>query len=114
VHQSGGILVNQEIEYDGEGELLRLRGKNCVESKWLRIGQFQSLEFQAPKAITLIKTEFDFIHVQKLKEATDLSAGAKVAAIVMEEGISHLYLIGKATSILKAKIDKKIPKKKNI
>jgi protein pelota len=43
-----------------------------------------------------------------------VSAGAKVAALVMEEGISHLYLIGKATSILKAKIDKKIPKKKNI
>jgi hypothetical protein len=32
----------------------------------------------------------------------------------MEEGIAHLYLIGKQTSVLKAKIDKKIPKKKQI
>ena len=28
----------ESIEYDGEGEVIRLSGKNCVESKWLRLG----------------------------------------------------------------------------
>ena len=35
-----------------------------------------------------------------------------VCAIIMEEGIAHLFLVGKNTSKLKAKIDKKICKKK--
>ena len=30
----------------------------------------------------------------------------------MEEGISHLFLVGQSTSKLKAKIEKKISKKK--
>jgi stalled ribosome rescue protein Dom34 len=35
-----------------------------------------------------------------------------VSAIIMEEGIAHLFLVGKNTSKLKAKIEKRISKKK--
>lgn len=35
-----------------------------------------------------------------------------IAVIVMEEGISHIFHVGNNTSKLKAKIEKKISKKK--
>lgn len=35
-----------------------------------------------------------------------------VAAIVMEEGMAHLFLVGRNTSKLKAKIEKRVSKKK--
>lgn len=35
-----------------------------------------------------------------------------VCAIVMEEGMAHLFMVGKNTSKLKAKVEKRISKKK--
>ena len=67
----------------------------------------------APRTITLIKMEWDTLHVRKLLEASSMANTAHVAAFLMEEGIAHLFLVGKNTSKLKAKIEKRIPKKKN-
>jgi stalled ribosome rescue protein Dom34 len=60
----------------------------------------------------LIKTNCDYIHVKKLNEAVNMHNSGLVSAIIMEEGIAHLFLVGKNTSKLKAKIEKRISKKK--
>ena len=52
------------------------------------------------------------MHVRKLNEASSESAQGQVLAIVMEEGIAHLFLVTKSTSRLKAKIEKTISKRK--
>ena len=70
------------------------------------------MEIFAPKKITLIKPQFDSLHVQRLNESCDASAAAKVAIIVMEEGLAHLFLLTNKTSMLRAKIEKTIPKNK--
>ena len=62
--------------------------------------------------ITLIKRNFDSIHVKKLKEAAGDSQAGQILAIVMEEGIAHIFLVTKSQSKLKAKIEKHISKKK--
>jgi len=62
--------------------------------------------------VTLIKRHFDSIHLKKLHEATSEAQTGNVLAIVMEEGIAHIFLVSKSTSKLKAKIDKHISKKK--
>jgi stalled ribosome rescue protein Dom34 len=50
--------------------------------------------------------------VKKLNEAVNMHNSGLVSAIIMEEGIAHLFLVGKNTSKLKAKIEKRISKKK--
>lgn len=50
--------------------------------------------------------------MRKLNEAVNLHNSGVVSAIIMEEGIAHLFLVGKNTSKLKAKIEKRISKKK--
>lgn len=52
------------------------------------------------------------MHVKKLREMTDESNKCRVGAIVMEEGIAHLFLLGANTSKLQAKVEKRISKKK--
>ena len=52
------------------------------------------------------------MHVRKLNEASSEAAQGQVLAIVMEEGIAHLFLVTKSTSRLKAKIEKTISKRK--
>ena len=106
------VVSVEQIEYDGESELIRITGRNCQENKHLKLGQYQSIDLQAPRKLTLTKKQWDFMHVMKLREATDLKTQAGVAVIVMEDGMAHLFLIGRHTSQLKAKIEKSIPKNK--
>jgi stalled ribosome rescue protein Dom34 len=54
------------------------------------------------------------MHVKKLNDATNLQDQGHVCAILMEEGIAHLFLVSRSTSKLKAKVEKRISKKKGI
>ncbi|CDW74559.1 protein pelota homolog [Stylonychia lemnae] len=100
------------FDFDAESDTIRITGTNAAENKYLKLGQYQSLEIQAPKTLTLIKPQFDIIHLKKLSDASDLQNLGHVCVIVMEEGIAHLFLVGKNTSKLKAKVEKRISKKK--
>lgn len=44
----------------------------------------------------------------------DNKSNTELAVILMEEGIAHLFKVGKSTTHLKTKITKSIPKKKSI
>jgi len=70
------------------------------------------MDVKAPMKITLIKKVFDSMHVRKLKEAASETQGGSILAITMEEGIAHIFLVTKATTKLKSKIEKHISKKK--
>lgn len=52
------------------------------------------------------------MHVKKLNDATNLQNQGHVCAILMEEGIAHLYLVSRNVSKLKSKVEKRISKKK--
>ena len=94
--------------------MIRITGQNATENKYLKLGQFQSLEIQAPRTLTLIKPVFDSMHIKKLHDASSLTDQGHVCAILMEEGIAHLFLVSRATSKLKAKIENRISNKKGI
>jgi stalled ribosome rescue protein Dom34 len=47
-----------------------------------------------------------------LKEAAASTSEGVVCVIVMEEGLAHLFLVGRNTSKLKARIEKRVSKKK--
>jgi len=70
------------------------------------------MEIQPPKTLTLIKPQFDVVHLKKLKDATDIHNLGHVAVVVMEEGIAHLFVVARNTSKLKAKVEKRVSKKK--
>jgi len=70
------------------------------------------MEIWPPRKITLIKKQFDHLHVMRLHESCAAGVSSKVSVLVMEEGIGHLFLITQKTSMLKQKIEKSIPKNK--
>ena len=76
------------------------------------MGMYQALNIKAPMKVTLIKRDFDSIHVRKLNEAAKGISGGQVLAITMEEGIAHLFLVSQNNTKLKSKIEKSISKKK--
>jgi protein pelota len=62
----------EHFDYDADSDVIRITGRNATENKYLKTGQYQSLEIQAPKTLTLIKPVFDSMHVKKLNDAVNL------------------------------------------
>ena len=124
-HESGGgkvsstkkkliITINiEEIEYCQEDDIIRIKGKNTSENEYISIGQFQTAEISKGSFFTLFKYYWDDIHIETLKNATDKTITSDVAAIIMEEGIAHLYFINNNQTVLHGKINQSIPKKRN-
>ena len=72
------------------------------------------MEIFPPKKIVLIKPRFDDAHIERLNEACTPELNAKLAIMVMDEGIANLFVMTRSTSILKQKIEKSIPKNKSV
>ena len=122
-HESGGKVQStkkklvitirvEEIDYDQEAGIIRIKGKNISENEHISIGQYQTCELGKGSFFSLFKTYWDEIHVDTLKAATDPSLTADVASIIMEEGVAHLYFITNNLTTLKGKITQTIPKKR--
>ncbi len=124
-HESGGGKVSstkkkliitikiEEIEYCQEDDIIRIKGKNTSENEYISIGQFQTAEISKGTFFTLFKYYWDDIHIETLRNATDKTITSDVAAIIMEEGIAHLYFINNNQTVLHGKINQSIPKKRN-
>jgi protein pelota len=102
----------EEIEYDNKEGLMRLKGKNVSQNEYVNIGQYQSIEIGMGNFFTLFKKCWDDVHIEKLHLASDRTITADLAAILMEEGIAHIYLISSNITDLKAKIELSIAKKR--
>lgn len=91
---------------------MRFKGKNVSENDYISVGQYQSIEIGKGSLFTLIKKLWDDIHIEKLRVGSDPSISSDLAAVLMEEGICHVYLISSHITTLKAKIEMSIAKKR--
>ena len=106
------LLKVEKFDFDGGSDVIRVLGTNAKENNWLGLGAHQSMDIKAPMQITLVKRQFDSMHVRKLKEAGAEAPQGSLLAITMEEGIAHVFLVTRSTTKLKAKIEKHIAKNK--
>jgi len=102
----------EEIEYDNKEGLMRFKGKNVSENDYVSVGQYQSIEIGKGSLFTLIKKIWDDIHIEKLRLASDPSVSSDLAAVLMEEGVCHIYLVSSHITTLKSKIEMSISKKR--
>jgi protein pelota len=101
----------EEIEYSPEA--IRFKGKNISENEYIAIGQYQTDEIGVNSFFSLYKSYWDDIHLETLKNATDVTVTSEIAAILMEEGIAHLFYISNNQTVTKGKVTHSIPKKRN-
>ncbi|KAI7740844.1 hypothetical protein M8C21_005699 [Ambrosia artemisiifolia] len=102
----------KNVDYDKEGSVLRVRGKNILENE--HIGQFHTLELELKRAFVLRKVLWDTLAIEALKEASDPSASADLAVVLMQEGLAHIllgfYNISSLT-VTPSRIEASIPRK---
>ncbi|VAH37506.1 unnamed protein product [Triticum turgidum subsp. durum] len=99
-------IVVESVDYDKEGNVLRVRGKNITENDHVKIGQFHTLELELKRPFVLRKEYWDWLALDTIQQACDPTASADLAVILMQEGLAHLFLIGR-----RSRIETSIPRK---
>lgn len=105
-------VIVETIEFDSLSSAIRLKGKNIAENEHVKLGAYHTLELELQRAFTLTKYNWDSLGLDRLKEATDPSASADVAAVLMQEGMANLCLVGGSVTTVRAKIETSIPRKR--
>lgn len=111
VHLKLEIAV-EGIEFDSTAAELRLRGKNVAESEHVKLGAYHTIVIELQRPFTLTKEAWDSVAVERLREACDPAAGSDVAAVVLQEGLANVCLVGRSVTTVKARIETAIPRKR--
>ncbi|KAL1140073.1 hypothetical protein AAG570_000005 [Ranatra chinensis] len=102
----------ENIDFDTQACVLRLKGRNIEENQYVKMGAYHTLDLEINRKFTLIKSEWDSIALERVEMACDPTQNADVAAIVMQEGLAHICLITASMTLVRAKIDQNIPRKR--
>lgn len=101
-----------KVDFDPEVMTLRLSGPNVVESKVVKMGAYHTLTLELGTDFWIEKECWDQIFLDTVKDACNPEREAEVAALVMQSGLAHLCIVTGSITIVKAKIEKSIPKKR--
>lgn len=102
----------ENIEYDADGQQIRLKGRNLTETEHVKLGAYHSLELELQRAFSIQKENWDAIDVERLRQCTDPTNSADLAALLISEGIATLCLVGNSCTLIKARIEGNLPRKR--
>ncbi|XP_057960906.1 protein PELOTA 1-like [Malania oleifera] len=106
------LEINVEaVDYEKEGFVLRVRGKNVLENHHVKLGAFHTIEIELHRPFVLRKDVWDSMALEVLKQASDPAASADLAVVLMQEGLAHVLLIGKSVTNVHSRIETSIPRK---
>ncbi|KAL0918683.1 hypothetical protein M5K25_010706 [Dendrobium thyrsiflorum] len=75
----------ESVDYNKEGSVLRIRGKNVLQNEHVKIGQFHTLEVEPHRPFVLRKDVWDSFSLDILHQACDPAASADLAVVLMQE-----------------------------
>ncbi|KAK8475802.1 hypothetical protein V6N13_051222 [Hibiscus sabdariffa] len=101
----------EAIDYDKEGSVLRIRGKNTLENEHVKIGAFHTLELELHRPFVLRKEIWDSLALDVLHQASDPGASADLAVVLMQEGLANILLVGRSMTSTRSRIETSIPRK---
>jgi len=102
----------EKVEFDPDKVALRLAGRNVAESQHVRLGAYHTLDLEAQRNFALGKPCWDAVHLDRLRTATDPTRTAELAAVVCQAGLAHLCLVTAHLTLVRAKIEVAVPRKR--
>ncbi|KAE9420194.1 hypothetical protein Angca_005615, partial [Angiostrongylus cantonensis] len=102
----------ETIDFEPGANALHLKGRNVEENNLVKLGAYHTLDLEPNRKFTLEKLEWDTIDLERLDTVLDPAAQADVAAVVLHEGLAHVCLLTPAMTLVRAKIDMQIPRKR--
>ncbi|KAM9304832.1 protein pelota homolog [Gastrophryne carolinensis] len=102
----------ENIDFDSQACQLRVKGTNIQENQYVKMGAYHTIELEPNRKFTLAKKQWDSIVLERIDQACDPAFSADVAAVVMQEGLAHICLVTPTMTLLRAKIETSIPRKR--
>jgi len=102
----------EDIHFDTQACMLRLKGRNIEENQHVKMGAYHTIDLELNRKFTLQKAHWDSVHLDRIEQACDPSNHADIAAIIMQEGLAHICLVTSSMTIVRAKIDVPVPRKR--
>lgn len=105
-------IAIETIDFDTSSCSLHVKGRNIEENDYVKMGAYHTLDLELDRKFRLGKTCWDSMHLERLDVACDPSQHAEVVAVIMHEGLANVCLLTSAMTIVRAKIDMCIPRKR--
>ncbi|XP_063448798.1 protein pelota-like [Mytilus edulis] len=102
----------ETIDFDTQGCVLRVKGRNIQENQYVKMGAYHTLDLELNRKFALGKHEWDSVALDRIDMACDPTQHADLAAVIMQEGLAHVCLITPNMTLLRAKIETTIPRKR--
>uniref|UniRef100_A0A5K3EHK0 Protein pelota homolog n=1 Tax=Mesocestoides corti TaxID=53468 RepID=A0A5K3EHK0_MESCO len=102
----------ETIDFDTHGSVLHLKGRNIVENQFVKLGAYHTLQIGIQDKFTVSKQEWDSVALLLVDQAGDPTQQADVATVIMHEGLAYVCLITNSTTVVRAKIESTIPRKR--
>ncbi|KAG7492190.1 hypothetical protein MATL_G00011820 [Megalops atlanticus] len=102
----------ETIDFDSQACQLRVKGTNIQENQYVKMGAYHTIELELNRKFTLAKKIWDSVVLDRIEQACDPAQKADVAAVVMQEGLANVVLVTPAMTLLRAKVEVTIPRKR--
>ncbi|XP_078394113.1 protein pelota homolog, partial [Cetorhinus maximus] len=102
----------ETIDFDAQACMLRVKGTNIQENEYVKMGAYHTIELELNRKFTLAKKQWDSIVLDRIEQACDPGHSADVGAVVMQEGLAHICLVTASMTVLRAKVETTIPRKR--
>ncbi|KAJ8245894.1 hypothetical protein GJAV_G00261430 [Gymnothorax javanicus] len=102
----------EAIDFDSQACQLRVKGTNIEENQYVKMGAYHTIELELNRKFTLAKKLWDSVMLDRIEQACDPAQKADVAAVVMQDGLANVVLVTPAMTLLRAKVEVTIPRKR--
>lgn len=102
----------ETTDFDIQACVLRVKGRNVEENQYVKMGQYHTIDLELNRKFVLTKDEWDVVFTERIDLACDATKQADLGAIIMQEGIAHVCLVTSCMTIVRAKIEVNIPRKR--
>ncbi|PSS19530.1 Protein PELOTA like [Actinidia chinensis var. chinensis] len=104
-------IKTESVDYDKDGSVLRVQGKNVLKNEHVKFGAFHTLEIELLRTFELRKKVWDLLSLEQVASCMDPSASADLVVVLLQEGLAQIFLVGNSVITARARIEASIPRK---
>jgi protein pelota len=102
----------EAVDFDTQACVLRVKGRNVEENEYVKMGAYHTLDLELNRKFTLQKNEWDSVALERIELACDPTQHADLGAVIMQEGLANICLVTSSMTLVRAKIETNIPRKR--
>ncbi|KAM7493769.1 hypothetical protein LguiB_028378 [Lonicera macranthoides] len=95
------------VDYNKNSSAIRVKGKSLFSNEHVKASVFHTLEIKN-KEFNLVKQNWDEDSINSLAEASNRTNRSYLAVVLMQEGLAHIFSVGKTLTVTLFSIDRTI------